>query len=203
MNKDGGFIKIYRSMLEWEWHDEPLTVATWMYCLMRANWEVEKWHGEIIKPGQFVTSLAHMAKDIGISKSQLRTALKHLKLTHNVTQSLAQHATLITIEKWGDYQSAGEKVAQSIARHVTSRSHVDSTSIATIEEYKEDKEIKKRESIEREVPVIPDEKTVKFKDGEEVHYINGVRQYSLEESREIMKTAHEGWLETKRRLGMS
>lgn len=51
--------------------------------------------------------------------------------------------------------------------------------------------------------MIPDEKTVKFADGEEVHYVNGVRQYSLEESREILETAHEGWLETKRRLGMS
>ena len=202
MNKDGGFIKIYRSMLEWEWHDDPNTVATWLYCLMRANWEVEKWHGEIIRAGQFVTSLSHMAKDIGITKSQLRTSLKHLKMTHNITQSVAQNATLITIEKWGDYQSAGEKVAQSIAHRLTSQSHVDSTSIATIEEYKEDKEIKKRESIEREVPEIPDEKTVKA-DGEEFHYREGTLQYSEDRTRELMKTAHEGWLETKRRLGMS
>lgn len=202
MNKDGGFIKIYRSMLEWEWHDDPNTVATWLYCLMRANWEVEKWHGEIIRAGQFVTSLSHMAKDIGITKSQLRTSLKHLKMTHNITQSVAQNATLITIEKWGDYQSAGEKVAQTIAHHLTSQSHTDSTPIATIEEYKEDKEVKKRESIEREVPEIPDEKTVKV-DGEEFHYREGTLQYSEDRTRELMKTAHEGWLETKRRLGLS
>ena len=202
MNKDGGFIKIYRSMLEWEWHDDPNTVATWLYCLMRANWEVEKWHGEIIRAGQFVTSLSHMAKDIGITKGQLRTSLSHLKTTHNITQSVTQHATLITIEKWGDYQSAGEKVAQTIAHRLTSQSHTDSTPIATIEEYKEDKEIKKRESIEREVPEIPDEKTVKA-DGEEFHYREGTLQYSEDRTRELMKTAHEGWLETKRRLGMS
>lgn len=202
MNKDGGFIKIYRSMLEWEWHDDPNTVATWLYCLMRANWEVEKWHGEIIRAGQFVTSLSHMAKDIGITKGQLRTSLSHLKTTHNITQSVTQHATLITIEKWGEYQSAGEKVTQLFAQRTTSRQHVDSTSIATIEEYKEDKEIKKRESIEREVPEIPDEKTVKA-DGEEFHYREGTLQYSEDRTRELMKTAHEGWLETKRRLGLS
>lgn len=184
MNKDGGFIKIYRSMLEWEWHDDPNTVATWLYCLMRANWEAEKWHGEIIKPGQFVTSLAHMAKDIGISKSQLRTALKHLKLTHNVTQSVAQHATLITIEKWGDYQSAGEKVAQSIARHVTSRSHVDSTSIATIEEYKEDKEVKKEREYREKVEYIGGEK-----------FVNGVRQFTPEESKRLLSDAHKAFME--------
>lgn len=151
MNKDGGYIKIYRSMLKWEWHDEPNTVATWMYCLMRANWVAEKWHGEIIKPGQFVTSLSHMAKDIGITKGQLRVALNHLKSTHNIAQCATQHATLITVEKWGDYQSAGEKATQLAAQQGTSREHLDSISTAPIEEYKEREESKEdRESIERD-----------------------------------------------------
>ena len=149
MNKDGGFVKIYRSMLKWEWHDDPVTVATWYYCLLRANWDVEKWHGEIIKPGQFVTSLAHMAKDIGITKGQLRVALKHLKSTHNIAQCATQHATLITVEKWSEYQSAGEKATQLDAQQRTSREHLVNISTAPIEEIKEIKEREEKESIER------------------------------------------------------
>lgn len=149
MNKEGGFIKVYRSMLKWEWHDDPITVATWVYCLARANYTTQKWHGEIIKPGQFVTSLAHMAKDIGITKGQLRVALNHLKSTQNIAQCATQHATLITIEKWSEYQSAGEKATQLATQQTTSRQHLDNISTATIEEDKEDKERKEKENIEK------------------------------------------------------
>ena len=94
-----GYVKLYRSMLSWEWMDDPITVQVFVYCLLRANYEMQRWHGIIIKPGQFVTSLGNMAKDLKITKSQLRTALKHLKLTHSITQSVTQQATVITIEK--------------------------------------------------------------------------------------------------------
>lgn len=152
MSKEGGFVKIYRSMLGWEWHDDPITVATWMYCLLKANWETKRWHGVIIKPGQFITSLSHMAKEIGCTKGQLRTALSHLKSTQEITQSSTQHATLITIEKWSLYQSAGEKATQSAAQQPTSRQHLANISSATTKEIEESKEIKEKESIEK----VPD-----------------------------------------------
>lgn len=149
MNKEGGFVKLYRSMLQWEWHDDPITVATWCYCLMRANYAAVRWHGEVIKAGQFVTSLSHMAKEIGITKGQLRTALNHLKSTQSITQSSAQHATLITIEKWGEYQGGAEKFAQLSAQHATSQQHLDNISSTTIKEYKESKERKEKETREK------------------------------------------------------
>lgn len=148
--KMNGYIKLFRKMLDWEWMDDPVTVQVFVYCLLRANFETQRWHGEVLKPGQFVTSYAHMAKDLGITKSQLRTALKHLKLTQEITQSVTQHATLITIANWGLYQSAGEKVAQSLTQHVTSQSHFDDISIATDKEREEIKKEKKERYIERD-----------------------------------------------------
>ena len=179
MNKDGGFIKVYRSMLKWEWHDEPLTVATWYYCLLRANWEAERWHGEIIQPGQFVTSLSHMAKDIGITKGQLRVALNHLKSTHNIAQVATQHATLITIEKWSDYQSAGEKATQLATQQRTSRQHLDSISTAPIEEYKELKEGEE----ERE-----------YREKAHITFRDPIR-YSEQETAGILGGAHKSFME--------
>lgn len=151
MSKDGGFVKIYRSMLNWEWHDDPITMATWMYCLMRANYETQRWHGQIVKPGQFVTSLAHMAKDIGISVRQLRTALNHLKSTHELTQTATSRATLITIEKWALYQSAGEKATQRATSEVTSNRQATDKQPTTIEEREESKEREEREINNKEM----------------------------------------------------
>ena len=153
MNKDGGFIKIYRSMLQWEWHDDPITMATWMYCLMRANYDTQRWHGQIVEPGQFVTSLAHMAKDIGITVRQLRTALNHLKSTHELTQTSTKKATLITIEKWAMYQSAGEKATQQATQRATNNRHTSDTQATTIKEREEREEIKERE-IYKESPSL-------------------------------------------------
>lgn len=151
MNKDGGFVKIYRSMLSWEWHDDPITMATWMYCLMRANYETQRWHGQIVKPGQFVTSLAHMAKDIGISVRQLRTALNHLKSTHELTQTATNRATLITIEKWALYQSAGEKATQRATSKATNNRQTTDKQPTTIEEREESKEREERETDNKEM----------------------------------------------------
>lgn len=177
-----GYVKLYRKMLEWEWMDEPVTVQVFVYCLLRANFETQRWHGVIIKPGQFVTSLSHMAKDLGISKSQLRTAIKHLILTQSIAQSVTQHATLITIEKWGDYQGAGEKAAQLMTQHMTSQSHLNRTSIATNKECKECKEGKEKRDIKR----MP-EKSIG---------LNGatVREpdtYTADETSSLMQAAHD------------
>ena len=99
----------------------------------------------IVKPGQFVTSLRHMAKDLGISMQSLRTALLHLKSTHEITQQVTQHATLITIAKWEVYQSAGEKVTQQSTQHLTSHQHLINNSSTTI------KEIKNKEEREEDI----------------------------------------------------
>lgn len=178
MNKEGGFIKIYRSMLQWEWHDEPLTVATWHYCLLRANWEKTRWHGEVIDQGQFITSLKHMAKDIGITVSQLRTSIKHLKSTHNIASQSTSKGTLITVVNYGLYQSAGDKMTSQMTHHLANESQANRRPIATDKEYKEYKEIKE----ERENR----EKGIKVRDPVILPY---------EASASIMQSAHEAFKE--------
>ena len=196
MNKDGGFIKVYRSMLNWEWHDDPITVATWMYCLMRANYDTQRWHGQIIEPGQFVTSLGHMAKDIGISVRQLRTALNHLKSTHEVTSKATSKATLITIEKWAMYQSAGEKATRLATSQATNDRQATDKQPTTIKESKERKERKEdRENKEREY--VPNGQGA-FAGA----WCHDPIKYTPEETKKLLADAHQGWLETKKRYGM-
>ena len=114
-----GYIKLHRSMLDNEWHDDPITTAVWIYCLLRANYETARWHGLIIQPGQFVTSLGSMAKDVGISVRQLRTALNHLKSTNQLTRQATKSASLITIVNWAMYQSAGEKATRQATKNAS------------------------------------------------------------------------------------
>ena len=187
-----GYIKLHRKMLDWEWMDDAVTVQVYIYCLLRANYEVQQWHGILIQPGQFVTSLSNMASDLKLTKGQLRTALNHLKTTHSTTQSSTHHGTLITIEKWSEYQSAGEKVAHATTHQTTSTQHRDNIDIATdkeIEEYKNNKESErdKRES----APSLL-----------EAERYDPVQYMTEEESNGYMKQAHDMFAPIKAKIAL-
>jgi len=199
-----GYIKLHRKLLENEWHDDPITMAVWVYCLLRANYETSRWHGEIIQPGQFITSYAQMAKDVGVSVRQLRTALDHLKATRQVTRSATKtatrSATLITIENWAEYQSAGERATRSATRSATSEATSDRQATdkqpTTDKEYKninnsfEESERDKRESPEE----IPDIRLAERYDP--------VQYHTEEESNQMLKQAHELYAPIKARIAL-
>lgn len=198
-----GYIKLYRSLLENEWHDDPITTAVWVYCLLRANFETARWHGIVIQPGQFVTSLNTMAKEIGITVSQLRTAINHLKSTRQLTKRATKSATLITIENWAVYQSAGEKVTKSLTKNVTSESHAVDKQIATNKERKERKEEKENININARANFTQKEHmTVKLKDGSTVEYVRGVPQFTEAESNEILNQAHDMFAPVKATIAL-
>ena len=117
------FIKLYRKMLKWEWYDDPNTCRVFLHCLLRANWQEIKWHGVTLHPGQFITSLASLSKETGLSVKQVRTALAHLQMTGEVTSKCHYEGKvganegankgqakfrIITVLKWDDYQGEGK-----------------------------------------------------------------------------------------------
>lgn len=99
-----GYIKLSRKLLDWEWITEPNTVALWVYILLRANWQDTKWKGIVIPKGSFVTSIASLARQTGLSVRQTRTSLNRLISTNCVTRQAASKYSLITVVKWADYQ---------------------------------------------------------------------------------------------------
>lgn len=196
MNKDGGFIKVYRSMLQWEWHDEPVTVATWYYCLLRANYTENKWHGKTVKSGQFITSLDHMAKDIGVTVSQLRTALKHLKMTNNITSESTNASTLVTVENYGLYQSGGEKIANEIANRMTNESQTNNKRMTN-----ESQQIKKEKKEKKEKNLFKENKEKVDGSGAfATAWYNPPDPLSEEETTELMSSAHEQFAPIKAAL---
>ena len=133
------FIKLYKKMLKWEWYDEPNTCRVFLHCLLRANWQETRWHGELIKPGQFITSLETLSKETKLTINQVRTALEHLKSTGEITSSSQARYRIITVVKWNEYQ-ADHKLNH---KQTTSSSQADHKLTTTDKEYKEYKEYKK------------------------------------------------------------
>ena len=105
-NEKKGFIKLYRSLIDWEWFDDVPTAHLFVYCLCRANYENVVWQGKRIKKGSFVTSLKKLSIATGLSIQQVRTSLNKLKMTKEVTHQSTKQNTVITVLSFADYQES-------------------------------------------------------------------------------------------------
>lgn len=135
-----GYIKLYRSITDWEWYSDINTRSVFIHLLLTANYEDKKWRGTIIKRGQVLTSYRKLANEIGISERCIRTSLNRLKSTHEVTQSSTSKFTVITVNNYDKYQ-ASDTASDTQVTHCR---HTDDTQVTTTKEYKNtrNKEIK-------------------------------------------------------------
>lgn len=114
-----GYIKLYRSLLDWQWWGDPVTLQVWVYCLIRARWDDGKYKGTEVNRGSFTTTIKAMSKDLKLSPSKTRTALKHLQETGEIIVKSASHFTVITIPKYETYQSDFSKSEENFANFNT------------------------------------------------------------------------------------
>ena len=99
------FIKLSEKLKRWEWYGDPNTLAVWIHLLLKANWKDGRFKGITVKRGQLVTTISALSKEVGLTTAQIRTVLKHLTQTHELTTNgIANRYTLITIEKYEFYQ---------------------------------------------------------------------------------------------------
>ena len=99
-----GYVKLHRSLVKWEWHDDPNTGWLFIMLLLLANHEDNRWHGEIIRRGQLVTSLHNLSEASGISVRSIRTGLERLESTGEIKNKSTKHYRIITICNYDKYQ---------------------------------------------------------------------------------------------------
>ena len=99
-----GFIKIHRQMLEWGWYKDANTKALFLHLLLVASFKDAEYMGYKIKPGQAVVGYKALSEQLGLSVQQLRTAMKHLEQTGEISKKVTSKFTIVTIENWASYQ---------------------------------------------------------------------------------------------------
>lgn len=140
-----GWIKIHRKMVDWEWYQDNTTKVLFLHLLLTANHKERKWKGITILRGQKLTSLQHLANETNLTLQQVRTSLSKLKSTHEITCKTTNKNTLITIEKYSDYQDKGEENnTQNNTQHnnqITNEQQTNNKQITTNKNDKNDKNI--------------------------------------------------------------
>ena len=87
----GNFIKIDRKILKWEWWSDINTFRLFMYMLISAYWKDGNYKGKIIERGSFPSSISELSKETNLSVMEIRTSLKHLQLTGEITSNLTNN----------------------------------------------------------------------------------------------------------------
>lgn len=139
-----GYVKEYRSIMEWEWYTDYKTAHLFRHCIYKANYEPKKWRGIDIGVGQFVTSLAHLAEETGLSIQNVRTSLKKLKSTQELTYETTSQNTIITINNYNKYQESNTLSNKQL----TNNQQAINKQLTTTKEIKEYKEIKEKKNID-------------------------------------------------------
>lgn len=138
MHSDSGYIKLYRRITEWRWYADPVMFRVFVHLLLTANHGEGEWRDITVKRGQRVTSVSHLAAELGYSKDTIQKALKRLVDSGEITRTPNARYTILTVNNYDEYQDN---------RTLNERQTNDSRTTAerapvTIKEEKEEKEKK-------------------------------------------------------------
>lgn len=131
-----GFFKVDRGILEWEWFKDHKTLAVWIWILASVNFKSGHFRGEEIQPGEVATSIDSIAISTALSPMQVRTALKHLKLTGEITSRIRPKYQVITVINWEKYQNVTGK-QQADNRQITGKQQADNNNLRKKERKKD------------------------------------------------------------------
>ena len=144
-----GFIKLHRKIIDWEWYDDINTKTLFIHILLMANYEDRKWHGETVKRGSFLTSYQTLATQTGLTMQQVRTSIKKLLSTNDITKVTSNKNTVIIVPNYNLYQSVQQAEEQTNNIEETNEQHSNNIQVTTTKKeknVKNDKNIRKKEN---------------------------------------------------------
>lgn len=119
-----GWISLYKKFVNWEWYQDTNVKSVFIHLLLLASYEDKKWQGRVVKRGQVIISSGNLASDLKLTRQQVRTALKKLQSTDEISVESTNKYLVITIEKYSDYQSA----LQNNNHQTTNKTTIEATS---------------------------------------------------------------------------
>ncbi|MCH1939293.1 hypothetical protein [Holdemania massiliensis] len=146
-----GYVKVFRTFLDWQWFQKPEMVQLWLYLLLKANHQENKWQGMVIGRGQLFVGRNKIQAETGLSEQTIKTCLKRLKSTGEITTQSTSRGTLITIVKWDDFQDdvvqSNRQINQPTNQQSTSDQPTTNQQVTTNKNEKNEKNIKTYRSL--------------------------------------------------------
>ena len=144
---DTSFIKLYRKLAEWEWYQDSKMVHLFIHLLINANFKDHNWRGILIKRGQLPTGINSLYEKTHISKQSIRTCIKKLKLTGELTIKTTNNYSIITLCNFESYQNNNKQINTRNNKQLTNNQHTTNKQLTTLKEGEEGKNEKNEKNI--------------------------------------------------------
>ena len=141
---DKGFIKLKRNMLEWEWYQDSNTTRLMIHLLLKSNFKTKNWQGHTINPGELITSIKNLSKELSLSENIIRTALKKLKATGYINTQSTNKNTKVKVLKSDIYDELNISDNTQSHKQKTNHSQPNQNQITTTNKVNKEIEIKER-----------------------------------------------------------
>ena len=132
MSSRKGWVKAHRSFLDWEWMRKGHSFKVMMALVFKANYEPRTYQGTPIKRGELIIGRDLFASELGISVQQLRTILRNLESTGEITTKSSRKGTIVTVVRYEDYQTSTNEPTSEL----TAKPTPPATTLKEVEEKK-------------------------------------------------------------------
>lgn len=111
------FIQVFRKFIDWEWYKNTNVKVLFLHLLLVANHKTNNWQGIEVKRGQRLTSIKHLSNETGLSEQNIKTALKKLKSTGELTSISTSKYTIISVLNYDYYQNANKQTNKRLTNN--------------------------------------------------------------------------------------
>jgi hypothetical protein len=119
-----GWIKLHRSLKDWEWYDDHNATRLLLHLLVSVNYEDKQWKGQTVKAGSMITSWESLAKEVGLSVKQIRLAMSKLESSKEVVRFTTNKWQAVTLVKWDKLQGCNsEQGSQRDSQRATTKEY--------------------------------------------------------------------------------
>ncbi|NDP22969.1 MAG: hypothetical protein GZ091_18100 [Paludibacter sp.] len=176
---DKGFLKLKRDILDWEWYQDSNTSRVMIHLLLKSNYMEKKWQGHIINPGQLITSISNLSKELKLSESVIRTSLEKLKKTGYIISQSTNKFTMITIKQSDLYSDISTINHKQVEDENAIQKHSNDYQSTTTKKVNKEKEIIERRDL----------------------FQKQIFAYQNIFSKEILKSFYNYWIEENKETG--
>lgn len=111
------WIKLSKDIIYWGWYKDINTFKLFIHCVLKANWKDSSFQEITVKRGSFITSLKKLSEETGLSIQNVRTSLKKLISTQELTQQNYKKFTIITVKNYNLYQNTNTINNTQLTQH--------------------------------------------------------------------------------------
>ena len=137
-----GWIKLHRSLVSWEWFSDSRVTHLFLYIMLNASHNEYKWKGKKFKSGQMPFGRNKASLETGLSIQNIRTALKKLELTNEITIDSNRQGTVITVVNWNKYQGLSVESTNVLTNVLTNDQPTTNQRLTTTKNVKNEKNVK-------------------------------------------------------------